>query len=62
MNGKPQQPFPKPLQHAEEEIGKFWEACHMLCNKILQLLAVSLKVNSLLLCILKRFNLVLDTQ
>lgn len=48
LNDKPQQPFPKPLQPAEKEIGKFWEDCHKLCNRILQLLAVSLKVECVL--------------
>ena len=36
--------MPKPLQPYEAQIGKFLEDCHALCNRILKLFAIALKV------------------
>ncbi|KAK7540335.1 hypothetical protein IWX49DRAFT_507239 [Phyllosticta citricarpa] len=44
VNGKAPQPLPAPLRPQEAQLGHFFDQCHMLCNKILQLLGAALEI------------------
>lgn len=44
LEGKAQQPLPDTLRPREEQLVHFFEGCHSLCNRIMDLLAEALKV------------------
>ena len=45
-DGKPQQPLPKALGPHVKDLGQFADLCHDLCNKLLGLFALGLKMCS----------------
>ncbi|KAI9651938.1 MAG: hypothetical protein M1831_007480 [Alyxoria varia] len=44
IEGRAQQPLPSPLKPHEGAIGDFMHKCHQLCNQILRLIAIGLKI------------------
>lgn len=45
VNGRPQQPLPEPLKPYEADLGDCLTKCHVICNKVLTLLAKGLEIS-----------------